>query len=895
MNSPSELLAQGFTLVTASNRLARHLHYQCNRIQLDAGKRSWESPNILPWGAWLQHMWEACSFHHPDKILLNSDQAQAIWHQLISSSPYAGKLWQSFSVAKRAIDAWELLHQYQIPIFPNDIYINEDVYAFKSWTEIYQQLCRESGWIDNASLIDVLAQHIGGAFQLPNNRLALFGFEQLTPQQHALFKAMEAAGATVIKAAPRVNNRSVAVTAYVDQRTEIKAAANWVRSQLSRNPQVSIGVVAADLHTLRSDINDCFDDVLTPGKLVDGDEADSPYSLSLGQPLLDYPLINTAMALLALGRGRFTFNEITVLLNTPFIKEAAGERFKRARFDACLREHGEAHLSLNTLYYVAENYLTKSERPTALLGCLKQVQAYLQQQPRRQSSHAWANHLTAILKLFGWPGERTLNSAEYQVAQAWQEVMARFITLQMVSPELNYGMAVSALRRITAEFNFQPESRETPVQIMGLVGTMDMMFDHLWVMGLHEEAWPPQPRSNPFIPQALQHRYQIPSATAESALESAQQRLSALVNSVADVVLSYPLNAQERPLRATPLLAGISHSGHEQLNVKTIDDYSFTIFASRKLERLIDNVGPAIEAGQHISGGTALFKDQAACPFRAFARHRLHAIPLASVDIGLNALDRGLMIHNIMQQLWGELRSHKTLMEMGESELESLITHVIDDVIASGRRRYPQTYTDKFSYLEKRRLKEIVNQWLEQERQRSDFTVEACELPKQFLFAGIDLNTRVDRIDKLADGRLVIVDYKTGESKVQQWFDERPDEPQLPLYAVTSGGSIAAITFAKIRRGEMGYIGLAEESDILPGTKAFAESRYAGDYGSWPALLSHWQESLTRLADAFRRGRADVDPKQSSSCRYCDQHTFCRIYQLQVTGHKSQGVFVDDE
>ena len=83
-------------------------------------------------------------------------------------------------------------------------------------------------------------------------------------------------------------------------------------------------------------------------------------------------------------------------------------------------------------------------------------------------------------------------------------------------------------------------------------------------------------------------------------------------------------------------------------------------------------------------------------------------------------------------------------------------------------------------------------------------------------------------VDVLEDGRRVIIDYKSGKANVNAWATDRPDEPQMPLYAVTHPEAVAAVAFARLKRGtDFGFAGLAEFEDILPGTKAFEQDRRA--------------------------------------------------------------------
>ena len=883
-----EFIKQGGTLITANNRLAHHLRYQYAKSQIGRDISAWNTPDILPWSAWLKRNWEACSFNKTKKLLLAPTQELALWQQIISHSPYAEKLLQSSMVARRAADAWDLLCQYQLPIFSSDVFISEDAYAFKTWAGAFRKECDARGWVDNASLPDVLIQYLKEQPGVFDKKIALSGFEIFTPQQTLLLEELQSAGTTIQKFSAPKRNNAIHVYSYTDTISEITAAANWARVCLEKDPEASVGIGVPNLNILRHKIHSRFEDILMPGALVNGrGDAKPTFSLSLGKPLSDYPLIDAIFSVFSLGNEPVALANINSLLRTPFIKDADGEKLKRAMLDARLRSHGETYLNINAILYIADTTLAEEERPTRFLHLLKQAQTFLKSLPTQQTPNEWAKHFSDFLKLFAWPGERTPDSDEYQCIQAWQKALARLVSLQMVTPVMNYTTGVSQLRRIARELSFQPETEETPVQVLGLEGTADMAFDYLWIMGLHEENWPPPAQSNPFIPIALQKEFRLPNATADIALSHAKQLLSGLVDSATQVVLSYPENESERILRPSPLLK-VFGEREDALHRETRVDYLEQILASREIETFIDEKAPPVAGGEFSSGGTALFKDQSACHFRAFARHRLYAETLDKADIGLDARERGSILHRVMQSLWTELGSQENLTKLGDSELDELITSVVEQTIDVQQRKHPKVFTERFTALEQSRLKLVLHEWLQIEKERAPFTVIATEQAQHITFEDLQVNTRVDRVDELPDGRRIIIDYKTGNASVNEWAGDRPDDPQLPLYAVTHGKDIAALAFARLKRGDrFGYEGLASNEDVFPGVKAFTESRFAkriGDIGnafpSWEALFHGWENTLKKLAIGFRDGDARVNPKDSNACLFCDQHTFCRIYEL---------------
>lgn len=876
-------ITQGFTLVTPTGRLSRYLQYQYAAMQIRTGKSAWETPDILPWYGWLQRTWEDTAIsNNLEHILLGSDQQYWLWQEVIASSAHSNQILQPVHTARQVSAAWSLCQQWQIIPFPENLYINQDAYTFLQWVKSYQQQCKSHNWVDEGVIAEIL---INTALPLVvPEKIALTGFDEFTPLQQSLLNKLQSSGCE-IKNLPLIRkNREITAYTYKDHRTEIHAAAIWASQLLESNPDNTIGIVVHNLRSDHSMIENTFKDVFSPANiLANSENCQLPFSISQGISLQHYPVIDTALLILGLGHTSVPLEEFGSLLRSPFIVAAEQESQQRAKLDACLRKYGETRVTSNILYrMINDGIINQPDLPGSFIHGYEEFDKIFQSRNKKQPASEWARIFTDLLKAFGWPGERPLDSNEYQTIVEWQALLGRFAALDQIGLRLKYREAFSQLRHQVNNSSFQPETPEVPVQVIGMAGAAGMQFDHLRIIYLHEEVWPPKPEPNPFIPIKLQRDLNIPDASADNKLAWARNITRRLIDSSQDVVLTCPLNDRDRPLRPSPLLQGYLKSEAIQ-SEKTITGYAEKIFASRQTEIIVDNTAPGIPAGETASGGAGLFKDQAACPFRAFARHRLHASSLGSKDIGLGARERGLLVHDIMEKLWTILGSQQNLIDMKVPDLDKLIKNVIAGTIDKYKKQYPQTFTERFTSIESVRLSLLVKDFLKEECKRQPFTVKETEQWHLFDFNDIEIRTRVDRIDQLLDGRYVIIDYKTGEPAIKGWFDERPDEPQLPLYAINTDGEVAAIVFAKIKRGEVAYIGLAEDEDIIPGVKTFDKTNIVKEHvPDWDTLFNNWRETLNRLAEDFRNGVAIVDPRDTTACRNCDLHTFCRIYEKEA-------------
>jgi ATP-dependent helicase/nuclease subunit B len=870
-----ELFEAGATIVTANRRLARRLQRLWAERARRAGETVWDTPDILPWGAWLQRCWETLLLQAVGTdaampaMLLGDAQAQALWEQIIADSAAGRGLLRVAATAREAREAWQMQCAWRLRLSGRSFAYGRDVGAWMEWSARYRERCAREGWIDEAQLPDLIAETIACGILAPPAALCLAGFDEFTPQQHALIDALEAAGARVKIAAPPASAGRLARIPLQDAESEIIAAARWARARLEAGPDARIGIVVPDLAERRAQVMRIFDDVLYPGGVLPSAAARAPlYNLSAGAALADCPLIHDALLALKLAGGDVTLAEAGALLRSPFFAGAEHEFAARALHDVRLREHGDGRVALATLVTHSCPLLA------AALARVETAVADLRDTRLRPSD--WAERMLGLLGMLGWPGERTLDSDEYQAVEAWRELVSGMAALDAVQPAITFRQALAQVRRLSAERMFQPQRPDTPIQILGLLESAGLVFDHLWILGLHDGAWPPAPQPNPFLPIALQRELGMPRCSPEREYAVAERITARLLAAASEVRVSHPLHDGDRELRPSPLIAALPASVRPPPDAADEEFYGARIHTAARIEVFEDTRGPALASGQ-ARGGSQLFKHQSDCPFRAFTRLRLHAQPLKEAAIGLEASERGILLHRVVEALWKALGSQATLRALDQAALDTLLGRCVDAALERAAAERPQVFTPRFRALERERLLRSLGQWLDFEEARGPFTVEATEHRDTVTAGGVTVEVKIDRIDRLADGRLAIIDYKTGDVHRRQWFGERPEDPQLPLYTLSIGDALGAVLFARIRTGESDWVGVARGDDVTPKIKAFDGTRDAEAVGGWDGLLAHWRAVLTRLGEEFRDGHAAVDPRDAGACDYCGLTPLCRI------------------
>lgn len=874
-------LEAGATVITSGERLARALRLAHGEARHAAGARVWERPEVLTYGAFLETLYAeaagvALSQGRPLPRRIAAAAAESRWEEAIRASEAGGALLQPAATAREAARSWELAVAYRVPL-ERVAAGDEDAQAFAGWASQFTAASRAQGWLEDARLADWLAtQAREHALRLPP-RILFAGFDEFTPQQRELLESLRSGGCTVEVlppepgAAPGARHR-----VEDDAEAEMRAAAAWARAHLEREPGACIGIVARDLTDRRAALARALDDALCPGTAA-GEALPRPYDLSLGLPLDIYPVVHGALAALELLARRAPFTRVSQLLRSPFLAGGETEREARARLELRLRERVSEEIGLKALRNFA-GVLGGAPRLSALLQSLQEKQAAL---PMRQLPSAWSSDFADALTRTGWPGERRLDSAEYQTVEALRELIGGLVHLDATLGPVPLGEALSRLKRLAAEHIFQPAGGDAPVQVLGLLETAGLAFDHLWIMGMSDDAWPASPRPAAFLPSRLQRELGLPHASAAVELAFARRVTSRLLASAPDVVVSSPRSRADEELRPSPLVAklpaatALVQSGVRPYREQLLAEYG------RATETYLDMQAPALGQGEQARGGAYLLTAQSACPFKAFGSYRLGAKRLEEPALGPDALERGNLMHKVLHAVWDEIKDHAGLVARDSTSRRELVARAAAAAVAEQARDLPEVYTPRVAELERERLTRRVTAWLELEARRPPFSVVETEGEHRIKIGPLELRTYMDRIDVLADGGKLLIDYKTGRVSLKSWLEERPDDPQLPLYALGQREDLVALSFACLKPGATGFVGLAARPGMPEGIGTYAEMRTRpADADDWQALMAYWERNLMLLAEGYAAGDARVDPKRAQTCERCHLSTLCRIHEL---------------
>lgn len=841
-------LDAGTTVLVPSRQRAAAVRLAVASARLRDGRRVWNSPDVITWDAWLaRELLRARQATGVGAVLLNRSQELELWRQVLGSlardeeeSQLHSRHAESLAEAARLAREWQL--QWRAAGS------TEEAALLARALARMDEACRERG-VTSVSLLqeDALA-HLAPA------PLTFAGVPALTPRQSFIARSFAAAGHTVAVAgndAPAGAPQAFSFGSAVD---EAAAIAAWCEEQLAADPAARLLVVSTDTRVDAARLHE------TIAARV-GDAA----ALEGGEPLAHQPVVVVALAVLALAEEEIAFDTLSTVLLSPHL--AAGGT--GLRLELALRkrlpDRCDATVVLDELGRCPE---TLQVAAAALAGLIRQARDTLRV---RQSLAPidWARRFTALLERAGHGKGRKLASAELQAWQRWQATLEEFASLGAVAPVLGPEAATGRLRALLRRSEHRAATGDSPVTVTASLGDPIVGYDGIWVAGLAETRWPEAPRLDPFLPAALQREAGLPGASAALRMAEAEAQRQAWLASAGDAGLRLSFARADGDIDLAPSVL--------------LHDLAVTPVDARRRCRGPVGQGeprppepslPRRDPRAAPSGaGSRLPELQRDCPFRAQAELRLGAEALATPRVGIDARLRGLLVHRAMEHLWNTVRTGATLRSRPPEAWQPEIDAAVDRAFEGSQTTFGAPPTARQQARERERCRALLLEAVTLEsRREADYTVIGSERKLTWDVAGTRLSLRIDRLDRLADGSQVIVDYKTGSSAKLELLADAARPVQLLAYLDAVEGDVAALALMKLVPGITAFDGLEDGRAGLPK----ARKRAVPTIEDWPAQLAAWRSDVQGLVARHLEGDARVRPLKGA-CDYCPLPALCRI------------------
>jgi probable DNA repair protein len=877
--APDEIdswLRKGGTVVTASERAARTLATRFHHTRRREGLTAWPAPQIHDWKSFIR---KSCAELLLDgRLVLNPLQEQSIWADILQQNGLQAGLLEAprYRLAAMAMSAHELLCSYA----PQSLRTasrrawQNDAEAFSRWLATFDDRCRTNKIISPARLPVELLAHLSNETSAADASgrpaLLLAGFDRLLPIQRAIFDAW----GDWHESQDGQPAAQISFYEAVDDQSELEACALFCKRKLADNPANRILVVTQDLHAGRGQVERVF--------LRANASSPTPvFEFSLGVSLSQVPLPRAAFLLLRWLSSTLAEHEMDWLFSSGYAAANPQEsKALQARMRAVRRKSEQQPVwSLHEWLGRLTGNQDDNRALAAWASRVDRVRARVKELAgRSRTALDWAELVPHWLELLEFAAAQPLSSAEFQASSRWQQALESAGSLGFDGRQISWNDFLSLLGRAFDETVFALESRDAPIQITGPAESAVLTADAIWFLGATEDAWPAGGATHPLLPLEVQRETGMPHATPQLDWDLAQSMTTRLIASANEVHFSYP--RQKASAEARPSRLVLQSSGHP---LPLPAELTPSLAHAQRIESIQDFSRVPLQPGK-VSGGASVLTFQSQCPFKAFAIARLGAENWEPAQAALTPAQRGQLLHAALHSAWGELRrGDRPLAEVLHLDRDSFASKHVHQAFQTALKqalinRMPMRYLK----LEEERLTHLVAAWLEYESMRIEFEVLETEAKRTIALSGLSFDLRLDRIDRMNDGTLLVIDYKTGDVKPKVWELPRPEDIQLPLYAgfaLDNDELLGGLVFAKIRPGELqfsGRVGAASTTLFsgLRGSHALLKNPLRAEH------LFAWRENIEQLAKDFLAGRADVDPRDPpSTCERCGLQPLCRVHE----------------
>lgn len=858
--------AEGDALIlTATSRLARRVLHAYRLSKIHGSAKGWKTPSVSSFNRWVKNTFD--QFWEPVRPL-SKLAALRLWQEAVRKVPLPEGLNEGpflYLELQRAFDTLTR-HRQEVTGSPAG-------YPLADWrrevSRHFIDLLEDSQYISWGEVLERLGKTAEkGRIGLPE-RIILTGFDLLSPIEETLVKILSERSNVSHWRAEKTLDKDSKVRVYATPEQECRAVCAEILSAWN-DGQKELGLIFLDQNHFAL-IRQCFEELTDreerpPGALR--------YNLTLGTPLSEHPLFQTAMIPLRLQGEPAPNRLLSSLLTSPYVRK------EREDWDGGVR----AALWMSGEPKTLRDHLSDLEHVSFPIKPMHSLATY-----KRQPLKAWLESLESVWKILSFPVCRceTDTLAEEHLFDIVEELKKEAGHVDM---DMNGVLAwVASASQGVAVVEKTPET--AGIQILNLIEARGLSFERLWVVGTHGRALPELTRNLPFLdPDEIRN---VEGGTAEAQWEAGKRNLSYLLAAAPHVTFTRASSeGEDTAYLPCPLIPDESSSEESQLTVDLWKAPPREWLRARWLReglRGIENSAAIEERETNDRVGASLhqclevtqFEDLLSCPFKYFAARLLKLEALGEMRAGMDSAERGTLIHRILHRFTrGLAAAAPDWPEQAEKAL-AFLEETVDDVL--GERG-----DDLFREVERLRLlgddhsPGLLKEWLREEQKRAGegWRFEASEAPFEGLpvgNTGITLKGRVDRIDSNEAEGKILWDYKTGNLPPSKEVLKEMVRPQLPAYLLSlRKGLLPGLGPCK-DKVRAGYIFLKNAPDVT--IDPLKDYRKDVD---WDDFLPRWEEEVAKRIEGPLQGlfRADPKPppeKRGGACECCAYSNLCGI------------------
>lgn len=609
-------------------------------------------------------------------------------------------------------------------------------------------------------------------------------------------------------------------------------------------------------------------------------------NVTMGYPIkttLAYTFVERLFALQAHSRTKeditkFYYADVMELLSHPYVMDS--------RRELCLKLSHD--ISANRITSVESTMFTEDGLLSAIFGC------------KCSDWRTLSQYICNILQtLLNTQNNISIEHIEY-LNIVHEEIHKTALSLDNCDIDPSIEVYTSLLRRhlqsVTIPFEGEPIEG---LQIMGILETRNIEFKNVIILSMTDANFPGNRTEQPsFIPYSLRLAYGMPTPEEHEAMYA--YYFYRLIQRAERVDMLYCARADEKSTgEQSRYIYQLEYESPYTIQKQSVgvdlkleDAKPITVAKDDKVMATL-NCYLTPESEYSLSP-TALFR-YIECPLKFYFATVAHIKAPDEMTSKIDALTFGNILHETMQYLYTPLISikdaEKVKTEIANLRNKTLVEQAVDKTIARLLQGNESATIEEFSgdtlLVRDIIIKYIYDGILRYDSSREQFTIAGLEDLVEWSYPisngrSVNLSGRADRIDRLKNSTLQIIDYKSGNKPhlefngISALFNGAPHERisnifQTLLYSMM-------LHHNHNRKCEacpsLFYASQMLSKEYSP---YLVDKGGDGEITKYSDIGESFEEELTNIfEELFNPEIAFKQVEDSDACTYCDYKKICR-------------------
>ena len=609
-------------------------------------------------------------------------------------------------------------------------------------------------------------------------------------------------------------------------------------------------------------------------------------NVTMGYPIkttLAYTFVERLFALQAHSRTKeditkFYYADVMELLSHPYVMDS--------RRELCLKLSSD--ITANRITSVESTMFAEDGLLSTIFGCKCSYWKSLSQ------------YICNILQtLLDTQNNMSIEHIEY-LNIVHEEMRKTALSLDNCDIDPSIEVFTSLLRRhlqsVTIPFEGEPIEG---LQIMGILETRNIEFKNVIILSMTDANFPGNRTEQPsFIPYSLRLAYGMPTPEEHEAMYA--YYFYRLIQRAERVDMLYCARADEKSTgEQSRYIYQLEYESPYTIEKQSVgvdlkleDAKPITVAKDDKVMATLNRY--LTPKSEYALSPTALFR-YIECPLKFYFATVAHIKTSDEISSKIDALTFGNILHETMQTLYTPLIDVKdakdTITEISKLRDKSLVAQAVDKTIARLLQGAEDAIIEEFSgdtlLVRDIIIKYIYDGILRYDSLREEFTIAGLEDLVEWSYPisngrSVNLSGRADRIDRLKNGTLQIIDYKSGNKPhlefngISTLFNGAPHERisnifQTLLYSMM-------LHRDHDRKCEacpsLFYASQMLSKEYSP---YIVDRDGNGEITKYSDIGESFEEELTNIfEELFNPEIAFKQVEDSDACTYCDYKKICR-------------------